>query len=119
MADVRPYLFYDTAISICSICYRRAEGKIVFEDGCVYLLKRCPVHGPERVLMADDIDYYRRCREIFLKPPEMPRQYNMPVIINVVRHQHALGAMHGTPFQKIDAAVFKNDLAFRAAIANG
>jgi uncharacterized radical SAM superfamily Fe-S cluster-containing enzyme len=76
---VRPYLFYDTAISICSTCYRRAEGKIIFEDGCVYLLKRCRVHGSERVLMADDIDYYRRCREVFIKPPEMPRQYNMPV----------------------------------------
>jgi 7,8-dihydro-6-hydroxymethylpterin dimethyltransferase len=76
---VRPYLFYDTAISICSTCFRRAEGKIIFEDGCVYLLKRCPVHGAERVLMADDIDYYRRCREVFIKPPEMPRQYNMPV----------------------------------------
>jgi uncharacterized radical SAM superfamily Fe-S cluster-containing enzyme len=80
MADrVRPYLFYDTAISICSTCYRRAEGKIVFEDGNVFLLKRCPVHGPERVLMADDIDYYRLCREVFLKPPEMPTRYNMPV----------------------------------------
>jgi 7,8-dihydro-6-hydroxymethylpterin dimethyltransferase len=80
MADrLRPYLFYDTAISICSTCFRRAEGKTVFEDGCVYLLKRCPVHGPERVLMADDIDYYRRCRELFLKTPEMPRQYNTPV----------------------------------------
>jgi 7,8-dihydro-6-hydroxymethylpterin dimethyltransferase len=80
MADrLRPYLFYDTAISICSTCFRRAEGKTVFEDGCVYLLKRCPVHGPERVLMADDIDYYRRCRELFLKTPEMPRHYNTPV----------------------------------------
>lgn len=80
MADrVRPYLFYDTAISICSTCYRRAEGKIVFQDGCVYLLKYCPIHGSERVLMADDVDYYRRCREVFLKPPEMPTHYNMPV----------------------------------------
>lgn len=76
---VRPYLFYDTVISICSTCFRRAEGKIIFEDGRVYLLKRCRVHGAERVLMADDIDYYRRCREVFIKPPEMPRQYNMPV----------------------------------------
>jgi uncharacterized radical SAM superfamily Fe-S cluster-containing enzyme len=76
---VRPYLFYDTAISICSTCFRRAEGKIIFEDSRVYLLKRCRVHGAERVLMADDIDYYRRCREVFIKPPEMPRQYNMPV----------------------------------------
>ena len=80
MSDrVRPYLFYDTAISICSTCYRRAEGKIVFEDDRVYMLKRCPIHDNERVLMADDVDYYRRCREVFLKPPEMPRQYNMPV----------------------------------------
>jgi uncharacterized radical SAM superfamily Fe-S cluster-containing enzyme len=80
MADrVRPYLFYDTAISICSRCYRRAEGKIVFEDGSVYLLKRCPLHGPERVLIADDVDYYRRCREVFIKAPEMPTRYNMPV----------------------------------------
>jgi hypothetical protein len=76
---VRPYIFYDTAISICSRCYRRAEGKIVFEDDRVYLLKRCPVHGAERVLMADDVDYYRRCREVFIKPPEMPNKYNTPV----------------------------------------
>ena len=80
MADrVRPYLFYDTATSICSKCLRRADAKIVFEDGCVFMLKRCPKHGPERVLMADDIDYYRRCREVFLKNPEMPNRYNTPV----------------------------------------
>jgi uncharacterized radical SAM superfamily Fe-S cluster-containing enzyme len=79
MAKVRPYLFYDVAISICSTCYRRVDGKIVFEDGRVYLMKRCPQHGAERVLVADDVDYYRRCREIFLKPPEMPTHYNTPV----------------------------------------
>ena len=76
---VRPYLFYDVAVSICSTCYQKVEGKIVFQDGSVYLLKRCPVHGHERVLMADDVDYYRRCREIFIKPPEMPRAFNTPV----------------------------------------
>jgi uncharacterized radical SAM superfamily Fe-S cluster-containing enzyme len=55
------------------------EGKIVFQEGNVYLLKRCADHGSERVLIADDIDYYRRCREIFIKPPEMPQVYNTPV----------------------------------------
>ena len=45
----------------------------------VYMLKRCPVHGDERVLMADDVDYYRRCREVFIKPPEMPLRFNTPV----------------------------------------
>jgi len=68
----RPYLFYDIAISICSTCFRKVEAKTVFQDGNVYLLKRCPEHGHERVLIADDVDYYRRCREVFIKPPEMP-----------------------------------------------
>ncbi|HUA01375.1 MAG TPA: radical SAM protein [Candidatus Aquilonibacter sp.] len=78
-ARVRPYLFYDVAVSICSTCYRKVEGKIVFEDGRVLLLKHCPAHGNERILLADDIDYYRRCREVFIKPPEMPRVFNTPV----------------------------------------
>jgi uncharacterized radical SAM superfamily Fe-S cluster-containing enzyme len=79
MAKTRDYLFYDTAVSICTTCFRRVDAKIVFEDGNVYMLKRCPEHGFERVLMADDIDYYRRCREVFLKNPEMPDHYNTPV----------------------------------------
>ena len=76
---VRPYLFYDVAISICSTCYRRVDAKIVFEDGKVWMLKRCPEHGHERVLVADDVDYYRRAREVFIKMPEQPMVYNTPV----------------------------------------
>ena len=76
---VRPYLFYDTAISICSTCFRRVDAKIVFEDDRVLMMKRCPDHGTQRVLVADDVDYYRRCREVFIKPPEMPLHYNTPV----------------------------------------
>jgi hypothetical protein len=76
---VKPYLFYDVALTICSQCFQKLEGKIVFQDGNVYLLKRCPEHGAERVLLADDVDYYRRCREVFIKKPEMPLVYNTPV----------------------------------------
>lgn len=76
---VRPYTFYDVAVSICSTCFRKVEAKIVFEDRGVFMLKHCFEHGHERVLIADDVDYYRRCREIFIKPPEMPIRYNTPV----------------------------------------
>ncbi len=76
---VRPYLFYDVAVSLCSACFRKVEGKIVFQDDKVFLLKRCPEHGHEKVLLADDVDYYRRCREVFIKPPEMPLVFNTPV----------------------------------------
>ena len=78
-AAVRPYLFYDAVVSICTTCFRKIDGKIVFEDGGVWMLKHCPTHGNERVLMSDDVDYYRTCREIYLKPPEMPLRRNTPI----------------------------------------
>lgn len=76
---VRPWLFYDVAISLCATCFRRVDAKIVFEKDRVYLRKRCPEHGPERVLVADDVAYWRRSRELFLKPSEMPRAFHTPV----------------------------------------
>jgi tetraether lipid synthase len=80
MSDrVRPYLFYDIALALCSRCLRKVEAKILFEGGKVYLDKRCPEHGRERVLIADDVDYYKRCREVFLKPPEQPNHNQTPV----------------------------------------
>lgn len=72
----RPYLFYDTTSALCSACLRTVEAKIVFKDGQVYMDKWCPAHGNERVLIADDEAYYRSCREVFIKPPELPRQFN-------------------------------------------
>ena len=76
---LRSYQFYDTAVSICATCYRRVDAKIVFEDGAVWMLKRCREHGADRVLIADDIDYYKRAREVFIKTPEQVARYNTPV----------------------------------------
>ncbi len=74
-AKVRPYLFYDTTTSICAECLIRVEAKVLVKDGKVYLEKWCPEHGFARVLVADDADYYRRSREVYLKPPELPRRF--------------------------------------------
>jgi len=75
-AKLRPYLFYDSAISVCSTCLRRVEAKILIKDDRVYLEKWCAEHGRERVLIADDAAYYRKAREMFIKTPEMPRRFN-------------------------------------------
>jgi uncharacterized radical SAM superfamily Fe-S cluster-containing enzyme len=72
----RPYLFYDTTTSVCSQCLHPAEAKIVFKDNKVYMEKWCGAHGSERVLVSDDVEYYRLCREVFVKHPEMPQQFN-------------------------------------------
>jgi uncharacterized radical SAM superfamily Fe-S cluster-containing enzyme len=73
---VRPYLYYDHAISICSTCLRRIEASIIIKDEQVLMDKWCPQHGRERVLIADDAAYYRMARERFIKPPELPQMFN-------------------------------------------
>lgn len=72
----RPYLFYDTTSSVCSTCLHPVEAKILFKDERVYMDKWCPVHGTERVLISDDVAYYRLGREVFVKQPEMPQTFN-------------------------------------------
>ena len=44
------------------------------------MLKHCREHGSQRVMISDDIDYYRSCREVFIKPPEMPLRRNTPIL---------------------------------------
>lgn len=74
----RPYLFYGLTNSLCSQCLVKVEAKIIFQDSKVYLVKHCPTHGREEVLIADDIDYYKQCQE-FIKPGDMPRKFNTPI----------------------------------------
>ncbi len=71
----RPYVYYDFTISLCSQCLRRVDAKIVFENDQVWMLKRCSEHGAEKVLIADDVAYYRNCRN-YAKRSEMPRRFN-------------------------------------------
>jgi uncharacterized radical SAM superfamily Fe-S cluster-containing enzyme len=75
-AKLRPFLYYDSAVSLCGACLRRVEARIAIKDGAVVMDKWCPQHGAERVLIADDADYYRRGREVFIKTPEMPHRFN-------------------------------------------
>ncbi len=73
---VRPYLYYDNAVSICSTCLRRVEASILIKDDQVFMEKWCAEHGRERVLIADDAAYYRLARERFIKAPELPERFN-------------------------------------------
>lgn len=72
----RPYLFYDTTSALCTTCLRTVSATILIKDSRVYMDKWCPAHGTERVLIADDADYYRLCREVYIKPPELPQRFN-------------------------------------------
>lgn len=75
----RPYIFYELTNSLCSLCLKKVEAKIIFEDECVYLLKNCLDHGLERVLISVDIPYYKRARN-FLKKPQSPLRFNTSTV---------------------------------------
>ncbi len=74
----RPYLFYSATRALCGTCLATVDAKELIEDGKVWLWKRCPEHGQERVLISDDVAYFKLCREVFLKPPEQVERYNTP-----------------------------------------
>jgi uncharacterized radical SAM superfamily Fe-S cluster-containing enzyme len=71
----RKYTYYDYTISLCPTCLKRIDAKVVFENNQVYMLKRCPEHGNSKVLIADDVEYYKRIRN-YNKPSETPYKFN-------------------------------------------
>ena len=74
----RPHLFYALTNSVCSTCLNKLEAKIIFRDDKVYLAKHCLIHGREEVLIADDVEYYKKCNA-FIKPADMPLKFNTPI----------------------------------------
>ncbi|MCB0456280.1 MAG: radical SAM protein [Flavobacteriaceae bacterium] len=71
----RKYTYYDFTLSLCEKCLKRVDTKIVFENDAVFMLKRCPEHGTSKVLIADDIEYYKNIRN-YNKPSETPYKFN-------------------------------------------
>ncbi|WP_443748519.1 radical SAM protein [Asticcacaulis solisilvae] len=74
----RDYIFFELTNSICSTCWRKLEAKIIFQDDKVYMLKTCPEHGREKVLISTDIAWYKMTRD-FNKPGDMPRKFGTKV----------------------------------------
>ncbi len=68
----RDYVYYEFTNSLCNECDTTIPAKIVFQDGKVYLLKRCPIHGEQRELLEHDIEYYKNKRR-FDKPGTVSR----------------------------------------------
>ena len=76
-AVARDYVFYDATVSLCSTCLRRVDAKIMIAGDDVFMEKRCALHGVEKVLIATDAAYYKRCRD-YVKPGDLPQRFNTP-----------------------------------------
>jgi uncharacterized radical SAM superfamily Fe-S cluster-containing enzyme len=67
----RDYIYYDHTKSLCNVCHRQINAKIIFENGNVFITKKCKEHGFQKVLIADDIPYYKQIRN-YNKASEYP-----------------------------------------------
>jgi uncharacterized radical SAM superfamily Fe-S cluster-containing enzyme len=74
----RDYIYYDYTKSLCPECLMLCDAKIVFQDAKVFMLKHCRTHGDSKVMIADDVEYYKQIRN-FNKQSEMPLKFNTKV----------------------------------------
>lgn len=75
---IRDYIYYDYTKSLCPTCLELVDAKIVFQDEKVFMLKNCKTHGESRVMIADDVQYYKQIRN-YNKQSEMPLKFNTKV----------------------------------------
>jgi 7,8-dihydro-6-hydroxymethylpterin dimethyltransferase len=68
---IAPYIFYGQTTSLCETCLALVPAKIIFEDGKVFYLKRCKIHGVRKALVSTDVAYYKLCHD-YLKPGDRP-----------------------------------------------
>src|ERR1700761_1026230 len=68
---VAPYLFLGQTTSLCETCLTPVPAKILAENGKVFYQKRCPDHGVQKTLIADDVGYWKSQRD-WLKPGDRP-----------------------------------------------
>ncbi|MEQ8763494.1 MAG: radical SAM protein [Planctomycetota bacterium] len=77
MAD-RAYTFLELTNSLCATCLRKVEAKIIAEGDRVILSKWCPEHGREKVLVADDLEWWHATRRA-VRPGQIPKRFNTAI----------------------------------------
>ncbi len=62
--------------SVCPICLRAVEARVVEDSGKVYLRKDCPEHGPSECLLSEHAWYYRALDKYFfaVMPPQVKQR---------------------------------------------
>lgn len=60
-------IYHEATLSLCPECHERIPGKLCLEAGQVFLHKKCPTHGPFRILMEEDAGFWLN-RRAFDKP---------------------------------------------------
>ena len=73
------YVFYELTRSICPVCKRVIDAKVLLRDNKVFMQKRCPEHGKFEGLVYADAEAYVNSMK-FNKPGTIPLKYSTDIV---------------------------------------
>jgi uncharacterized radical SAM superfamily Fe-S cluster-containing enzyme len=71
----RPAIFLELTRSVCPVCRKNIDARILIRDGRLVMEKRCAEHGAFEALLLSDADWYLRSMK-FNKPGSIPVRFN-------------------------------------------
>ncbi len=69
-----PHLYYSMTKSLCGVCKRSVDAKILFRDGKVWFDKFCPEHGHQECAVASSVEWYLDALS-FVAPNTPPQRH--------------------------------------------
>ncbi|MHB1485707.1 MAG: radical SAM protein [Saccharofermentanales bacterium] len=61
------YLYYQATGSICDVCLKKIDAKIIIENNSVFIKKYCPEHGWQKHILEEDAQYHLK-KVLYDKP---------------------------------------------------
>ena len=82
LAEVDSYVFLESTISLCNVCEKRIDAKIIKKKGKIFIIKKCDKHGIQTELLEEDSEYHLS-KKFYDKPgntivPETKIKKNCP-----------------------------------------
>jgi uncharacterized radical SAM superfamily Fe-S cluster-containing enzyme len=73
-----PHLYYSMTKSLCGVCKRSVDAKVLFRDGKVWFDKFCPEHGHQECAVASSVEWYLDALS-FVAPNKPPKRISTKV----------------------------------------
>lgn len=54
----KEYQFIEHTTSLCPVCFKRVDAKIILKNDMIFVSKYCPEHGEQEEIMEEDGEYY-------------------------------------------------------------
>jgi len=66
-SNQKSYQFIENTTSLCPLCLKRVDAKIILKDNKIFVLKYCFEHGEQEEILEENAEYYLK-RMLYTKP---------------------------------------------------